>query len=204
MGAFGRVGGKPGLRVAWSVLLEHRITPLLLRLAAGKLGPAPLLPPDPPMPPPPPPLPKQTNVACTPRTEKDTDIEKCTAWCADSKSNANAHKERCNLCKCHACSHCAPPIEQFVTVDVLDRDEASSWLGYWQRFNLSAVEWRGFEAVVPLPPGKRGHVLEVTLVVGYAAATYLIDDVSITQRDSPASERKECIKLTLTWGVYYG
>ena len=79
-------------------------------------------------------------------------------------------------------------VAPFVTVDVLDSSsEAVHWLGYWRRFNLSAVEWRGFEAVVPLLPGKRGHVLEVSLVVGYATGTYLIDDVSVTQGPAPPS-----------------
>ena len=80
----------------------------------------------------------------------------------------------------------APP--PFVTVDVLDGSAgAVQWLGHWQRFNLTAAAWRRFEALVPLPPAKRGHVLEVSVVVGHAAATYLLDDVSVSQRDSLAS-----------------
>ena len=74
-----------------------------------------------------------------------------------------------------------------MTVDVLDRDNSSEWIGHWQRFNLTAAAWRRFEALVPLPPAKRGHVLEVSVVVGHAAATYLLDDVSVSQRDSLAS-----------------
>ena len=82
-----------------------------------------------------------------------------------------------------------------MTVDVLDRDNSSEWIGHWQRFNLTAAAWRRFEALVPLPPAKRGHVLEVSVVVGHAAATYLLDDVSISQRDSPTS----ALSLTLNF-----
>ena len=172
---------------------------LIVIKVAGKLGPSPPASPDPPMPPPPPPRTDDVWEVCAPRTEKDTKVEKCTPWCVDGKSSADARKERCHLCKCRACSHCAAPPEPFLTVDVLDRDNASRWLGFWQRFNLSASEWRTFEAVVPLPAASHGHVLEVVLVLGHSANTYLIDDVSIMQRDSPASAR--CFASNRRWSA---
>ena len=99
--------------------------------------------------------------------------------------------DKCKLCKCAACAVCTAAANAFagpfVTVSVTDLDNATEWLGHWQRFNLSSSEWRRFEAAVPLPRAKRGHILDVAVVLGHAAATYLIDDVTIIQRDPPAT-----------------
>jgi hypothetical protein len=45
--------------------------------------------------------------------------------------------------------------------------------------------WKRFEAKVYLEPSRHHHILEVSLVLGYKAATYLIDDVHITQTAAP-------------------
>ncbi|KAL1523151.1 hypothetical protein AB1Y20_018106 [Prymnesium parvum] len=160
---------------------------LLIVKMAGKLAEAP--PPGSPSPELAAPLPTDAKPAsCSPKTEKDTKVEKCTSWCTEVQ--AVPRGDRCAWCKCRQCAFCArpaPPVEPYVTVDVLDRDDKFQWLGFWQRFNLSATEWRRFQAVVPLPPSTRGHVLEVTVVVGHAPNSYMLDQVSVSQRDSPAS-----------------
>ena len=159
---------------------------IVIRLS-GKLAPAPPGAKPPPPPPPLPPLPPPTGaaVACTPHNDRDIRKEACTSWCADIRSASDA---KCNWCKCKACPVCAlASAEPFVTISVGDLDNASEWLGHWQRFNLSASEWRRFEATVMLPHAKRGHTLDVAIIVGHSHATFLFDDVSIVQREPPAS-----------------
>ena len=159
---------------------------LAIRLS-GKLAPAPPGAKPPPPPPPFPPLPPPTGleIKCTQHNERDTKKEACMSWCADVKSPADG---KCKYCKCKSCPVCRiESQEPYVTISVTDLDNSTEWLGYWQRFNLSAGEWRRFEADILLPPTKRGHTLDVAVVVGHVAATFLIDDIVILQRDPPSS-----------------
>ena len=107
------------------------------------------------------------------------------AWCADIRSPS---ADKCKWCKCKACPVCSlSSSEPYATISVTDLDNHSEWMGYWMRFNLSSTEWRRFEAPILIPPSKRGHTLDVALILGHAAATYLIDDVTIVQKEAPAS-----------------
>ena len=116
----------------------------------------------------------------------DSKVEKCMGWCTEGA--ASQRSQRCAYCKCRQCPACmaAAATGPFLTVSVTDADNASEWLGYWQRLNLSSTEWRQFDVTVPLSAAKRGHTLDTSIVLGHAAGVYLIDDVSIYQTDPVA------------------
>ena len=76
-----------------------------------------------------------------------------------------------------------PPALQF---DVIDTSDGNAWIGHGQPFNLTQ-NWHSFSATVPLPPSRRGHVLDASFVVGEHTGVYLIDDVIIEQRGEEVS-----------------
>jgi hypothetical protein len=67
-------------------------------------------------------------------------------------------------------------------VDVTDIDEGYQWLGYAPPCQLSYTEWRQCVAPVPLTPARKGHALDISIVVGDARGVIYIDDVLVLQR----------------------
>ena len=51
-----------------------------------------------------------------------------------------------------------------------DIDEGYEWLGFATPCQLSYTEWRHCVAPVPLEPKRKGHALDVAIVVGHARA----------------------------------
>ena len=171
-------------------LFEAQRAALVLKFSAKLASPAAgaqLTPPPPPPPFPPQPPPSGLAMPCTnAHGPTDSKVEKCMGWCTEGA--ASQRSQRCAYCKCRQCPAClaAAATGPFLTVSVTDADNASEWLGYWQRLNLSSAEWRQFKVTVPLSAAKRGHTLETSIVLGHAAGVYLIDDVSIYQTDPVA------------------
>ena len=85
----------------------------------------------PPPPPPPGRPPAFGTVACTPHTALDAKVEKCTSWCAGV---ANAASKKCSWCKCSACAACSKQTLPYITVNVIDRDNSTEWLGHWEKY----------------------------------------------------------------------
>ena len=54
-------------------------------------------------------------------------------------------------------------------IDVLDIDEEYEWLGSPSACAVSATAWQHCVAVVGLDPARKGHALDVAIVVGHAA-----------------------------------
>ena len=66
-------------------------------------------------------------------------------------------------------------------IDVTDVDEGYQWLGYGTPCTFSATEWRQCTAPVPISPARKGHALDVAIVVGHRRGILYIDDVMVTQ-----------------------
>ena len=84
-----------------------------------------------------------------------------------------------------------PPALQF---DVIDTSDGNTWIGHGQPFNLTR-QWQSFSATVPLPPSRRGHILDASFVVGGHAGVYLVDDVIIEQRGEEAEGEAEALAV---------
>ena len=84
-----------------------------------------------------------------------------------------------------------PPAMQ---LDVLDATAGNKWIGHGRPFNLTQ-NWQSFSVTIPLPPSRRGHVLDASFVVGGQVGVYLIDDVIIEQRGDEAEAEAEALAL---------
>ena len=78
--------------------------------------------------------------------------------------------------------------------DVIDTHDGNAWIGHGQPFNLTR-QWQSFSATVPLPPSRRGHILDASFVVGGHAGVYLVDDVIIEQRGEEAEAEAEALAV---------
>ena len=78
--------------------------------------------------------------------------------------------------------------------DVIDASDGNAWIGHGQPFNLTR-QWQSFSATVPLPPSRRGHILDASFVVGGHAGVYLVDDVIIEQRGEEAEAEAEALAI---------
>ena len=75
-----------------------------------------------------------------------------------------------------------------LSVDVSDVTDGGKWLGVAPALRLG-TEFARHSARVVLDASRRGHVLSFALIVGGAAAEYVIDDVTIEQSLAPKGMR---------------
>ena len=69
--------------------------------------------------------------------------------------------------------------------DVTDIDEGYQWLGDPSPCELSHTEWRQCRAAVPIDPKRKGHALDVAIVVGHTKGVIYVDDVTVVQQLAP-------------------
>ena len=70
-------------------------------------------------------------------------------------------------------------------VDVTDIDEGYAWLGYPDACELSYTEWRQCIAPVAVAASRKGHALDVSIVVGHTKGVMYIDDIQVVQQLAP-------------------
>ena len=70
-------------------------------------------------------------------------------------------------------------------LSVTDIDQGYQWLGAPDGCALSATEWRLCAFAVPLDASRKGHALDVAIVVGHTVGILYVDDITVAQQLAP-------------------